>query len=85
MIRHVVSHSMRCSPLILYVFSLCKIYIFNSIDDALFNDLLLEKPHALIQFKIFKQNPAEQMALSKNVDKRLIRVKNMNSLPIGVW
>ncbi len=54
-------------------------------DESLFQDILMEKPHALINFKVFKRNYVKQMGASKAIDKRLIRIGNMNRVPAGVW
>ena len=46
--------------------------------------VLLEEPQQLIKFKNFKRNPVE-IVLNQSIDRRLTRVKNQNSLPIGSW
>lgn len=58
--------------------------LFSSSEPQLFKKFLVKTPHQLIKFKIFKRSQDESARLHLR-DKRMIRVKNLNSLPIGVW
>lgn len=57
--------------------------LFSEFQPDLFKKFLTQTPHQLVKFKILKRS------LQKNVtgttDKRLIRVKNINAIPLGVW
>jgi hypothetical protein len=55
------------------------------IDEELFSDILLEKPYVLIQFKMFKKTVGEAGKSNNKKDKRLIRIRNSDTVPVGVW
>eukprot|EP00455_Lapot_gusevi_P002899 TRINITY_DN11197_c0_g1_i3.p1 TRINITY_DN11197_c0_g1~~TRINITY_DN11197_c0_g1_i3.p1 ORF type:complete len:488 (-),score=60.15 TRINITY_DN11197_c0_g1_i3:162-1625(-) len=44
--------------------------------------VLISQPHQLVKFKIFKRSQGPR---KNQVDKRLIRVKNIDKVPIGVY
>jgi hypothetical protein len=48
-----------------------------------FKRILRDMPSQLIKFKIFKRSQFRGVAKQK--DKRLTRIKNINSVPVGVW
>eukprot|EP00741_Cyanophora_paradoxa_P018147 tig00021038_g17521.t1 len=51
-------------------------------DEKLMTKVLFEKPTQLVRFKIFKRSAADK---DQKIDRRLIRVRNINTLPVGVW
>eukprot|EP00736_Rhodelphis_marinus_P001469 Rmarinus@m.27381 len=54
-----------------------------AMEPDLFTGVLRETPQQLIKFKMFKRTA--EAAQMKPADRRLARVKNINSVPIGVW
>eukprot|EP01006_Ploeotia_vitrea_P035644 TRINITY_DN65915_c4_g1_i1.p1 TRINITY_DN65915_c4_g1~~TRINITY_DN65915_c4_g1_i1.p1 ORF type:complete len:679 (+),score=323.55 TRINITY_DN65915_c4_g1_i1:55-2091(+) len=60
--------------------------LFSASEPVLFRQVLLHTPNQLINFKIFKRSQDVVEAPTKgDTDKRLTRVRNINSIPIGVW
>ena len=57
-------------------------FLIISLDPMQFTKLLRETPQQLIKFKIFQRTLDEA---GQHGDKRLARIKNVNTLPIGVW
>ena len=51
-------------------------------DGEILRKMLLEAPHQLIKFKVYRHDGE---TAETNVDRRLTRVKNKNKLPLGVW
>eukprot|EP00735_Rhodelphis_limneticus_P014542 TRINITY_DN8580_c0_g1::TRINITY_DN8580_c0_g1_i1::g.8615::m.8615 TRINITY_DN8580_c0_g1::TRINITY_DN8580_c0_g1_i1::g.8615 ORF type:complete len:733 (+),score=135.83,sp/A2ARP9/CTSR2_MOUSE/35.24/1e-54,Ion_trans/PF00520.26/2.2e-29,RhoGAP/PF00620.22/0.035,RhoGAP/PF00620.22/1e+03,DUF1018/PF06252.7/12,DUF1018/PF06252.7/8.2 TRINITY_DN8580_c0_g1_i1:22-2220(+) len=56
-------------------------------EPELFKNILRETPQQLIKFKLFKRTAdmVERKKKQARADRRLARVKNINSVPIGVW
>eukprot|EP00741_Cyanophora_paradoxa_P018144 tig00021038_g17518.t1 len=51
-------------------------------DEKLMTKVLFEKPTQLVRFKIFKRSAENK---DQKIDRRLIRVRNINTVPLGVW
>jgi len=51
-------------------------------DPDLFKQTLRDTPTQLIKFKIFKRSSQQYKGIS---DRRMTRIKNMNTIPVGVW
>eukprot|EP00002_Diphylleia_rotans_P013835 TRINITY_DN2693_c0_g2_i3.p1 TRINITY_DN2693_c0_g2~~TRINITY_DN2693_c0_g2_i3.p1 ORF type:complete len:421 (+),score=83.24 TRINITY_DN2693_c0_g2_i3:50-1312(+) len=52
-------------------------------EPELFRSMLRESPNQLVKFKIFKRTT--EGGRKQQIDKRLMRIKYLNKLPVGVW
>ncbi|KNC52386.1 uncharacterized protein AMSG_12160 [Thecamonas trahens ATCC 50062] len=50
-----------------------------------FTKVLKETPHQMVKFKHFKRRPDKEGEFKKFQDKRMTRLKNVNSPPLGLW
>ncbi|EDO37246.1 predicted protein [Nematostella vectensis] len=57
-----------------------KVYSNEIVDDAAMDDLLRENPQGLIKFQMYSKKDEQKFH-----DRRLNRVKNKNSIPLGPW
>ncbi|XP_064390889.1 cation channel sperm-associated protein 2-like [Halichondria panicea] len=63
-----------------------KVPVYTSADitnTCILDKVLLENPEQTIKFKTYQRDKIEEV--NNVVDRRLIRVKNQNKLPLGVW